>query len=391
MQLEFMGIEYKVTAEGITVELLPKEFALLQFLYQHRGRIFSREQLLDHVWPMEYPVERTVDDHIYRLRKKLAPYAGLEIKTIRGLGYSLALQNPRSVEEATPTIQDPELHETMRNVFMKFHRYGQGRSMLTLARQKDVLGFKIDPYYSVYVHFVDGDIEWLLNTNEVSNEVSIEERLYWLVLYYINLIKPKHAAALCEQLLEKKLLSPEQHREMEILNIIDLLAMAGETDKALERLKKSHRVIKQQDYEYFIPQVAITEMFVHLVAGVRQDVLEQMAKAIEVDILSTSPFLREIGSYKIVKGLWMFNRQLWGEGEKLLDEGIQVLESSGFVPLKLLALYRISFYFECGKFPIKKELRQKYTYIYDEEQERLGLKKKIKLLEGTIYNILNGV
>ncbi|SDE68199.1 Transcriptional regulatory protein, C terminal [Fontibacillus panacisegetis] len=387
MQLEFIEIEYKVTAEGITVELLPKEFALLQFLYQHRGRIFSREQLLEHVWPLEYPVDRTVDDHIYRLRKKLAPYAGLEIKTIRGLGYSLALQNPRSVEETTPTMQDPELHETMRNVFMKFHRYGQGRSMLTLARQKDVLGFKIDPYYSVYVHFVEGDIDWLLHTNEVS----IEERLYWLILYYINLVKPEHSLILCEQLLEKKLMSAEQNREMELLNIIDLYAQAGETDKALDRLKKSYEVIKQQGYDYFIPQMAITEMFVHLVAGTEEHELEQMAEAIEADILSSSPYLRETGSYKIVKGLWMLNCQLWNEGEKLLDEGVQVLDNSGFIPLKLLALCRISFYFDCGKFPVKKELQQKYTYIYDEELERIGLKKKLKMLEDTIYNILNRV
>ncbi|MNO56003.1 Phosphate regulon transcriptional regulatory protein PhoB [compost metagenome] len=385
MQLEFIEIEYKVTAEGITVELLPKEFVLLQFLYQHRGRVFSREQLLDNVWHLEYPVERTVDDHIYRLRKKLVPYVDLEIKTIRGLGYSLALQNPKNVEESTPTIQDEELHETMRDVFKKFHRYGQGRSMLTLARQKDVLGFKIDPYYSVYVHFVDGDIEWLLNTNESR----VEERIYWLLLFYINLIKAKHSLILCEQLLEKKLMSPEQHREMELLNIIDIYAQAGETDKALERLKQSYEVINQQGYDYFIPQMAITEMFVHLVAGTGEDQLEQMAQAIEVDILSSSPFLRENGSYKIVKGLWMLNRQQWIEGEKLLDEGIQVLENSGFIPLKLLALWRVSFYFNCGKFPIRKDLKQKYTYIYDEEQERIGLKKKHKVLENTIYNILN--
>lgn len=71
MHLELNGSEYKVSAEGMTIELLPKEFALLQFLYHNRGRTFSREQLLDKVWPLEYPVERTVDDHIW-LRKSSA-------------------------------------------------------------------------------------------------------------------------------------------------------------------------------------------------------------------------------------------------------------------------------------------------------------------------------
>lgn len=69
MHLSFDEVHYQVTSEGLDIRLLPKEYALLMFLYRNQGRAFTREQLLDHVWPMEYPVERTVDDHIYRLRK----------------------------------------------------------------------------------------------------------------------------------------------------------------------------------------------------------------------------------------------------------------------------------------------------------------------------------
>ncbi|AIQ11684.1 hypothetical protein PDUR_06795 [Paenibacillus durus] len=64
MVLEFSENGHTVSAGGITVELFAKEFALLRFLYRNRGRAFSREQLLNSVWPLEYPVERTVDDHI---------------------------------------------------------------------------------------------------------------------------------------------------------------------------------------------------------------------------------------------------------------------------------------------------------------------------------------
>lgn len=70
-QLIFDPAGYTVNDGMESVELLAKEFALLQFLYERRGQAFSREQLLDRVWVLEYPVERTVDDHIYRLRKKL--------------------------------------------------------------------------------------------------------------------------------------------------------------------------------------------------------------------------------------------------------------------------------------------------------------------------------
>lgn len=383
MYLELHASEYKVTAEGITIELLPKEFALLQFLYSNRGRTFSREQLLDKVWPLEYPVERTVDDHIYRLRKKLDPFAELEIKTVRGFGYSLAMHNSKNIGEANPTTRDPELHETMRDIFGKYHQYGQGRSMLTLARQQDVLGYELDPFYSIYVRFVQGDLEWLLNTDEVP----LNERFYSLLVFYMFTGDPKQKLAVCEQVLVKKLLSPAQHREMEILNILDLYTLAGEPDQALERLKLSHTVIAEPDYEYFIPQTAITEMFVYLVAGAEEHELEKMAESIEVGILSTKPFLREIGSYKVVKGMWMLRRQAWREAENLLDEGLQVLDRSGFVPMRLYALHRIIHF--SGMFPPKTQLQQKYAERFEEEQERIGLNKWLGSLEATILNELN--
>lgn len=383
MQLELHENEYKATAEGITVVLLPKEFALLQFLYRNKGRTFSREQLLDHVWPLEYPVERTVDDHIYRLRKKLRPFVDLEIKSIRGIGYSLVMQNRQNTGEANPTTRDPELHKTMRDVFGKYQLYGQGRSMLTLARQQDVLGYELDPFYSVYVHFVQGDLAWLLSTDEVP----LNERFYWLLVFYMFTGNPNQRLAICKQVLEKNLLSPAQHREMEILNILDLYILAGEPDQALERLKVSYTVIAELNYVNFIPQTAITEMFAHLVAGETDHELENMANAIENEMLSAKPFLREIGSYKVVKGLWMLRRLMWREAENLLDEGLQVLERSGFVPLRLGALVRIHHY--CNMFPPKKELQQKYTDIFEEEQGRIGLQNLLGTLESTILNELN--
>ncbi|AHV96034.1 winged helix-turn-helix domain-containing protein [Paenibacillus sabinae] len=162
MVLEFNENGHTVSAEEITVELFAKEFALLRFLYRNRGRAFSREQLLNSVWPLEYPVERTVDDHIYRLRKKLGPFEGLTIRTVRGFGYCLTVREQAPGIDASPSAQDGELREKMREVFVKYHQYGQGKSMLALARQQDILGYELDPFYSAYVRFVQGDLEWLL-------------------------------------------------------------------------------------------------------------------------------------------------------------------------------------------------------------------------------------
>jgi two-component system phosphate regulon response regulator PhoB len=81
----------QVSAEGKRIELAPSEFRLLHFFMTHPGRVYTRAQLLDHVWGDHVFIEeRTVDVHIRRLRKALAP-AGHDrlIDTVRGSGYGL--------------------------------------------------------------------------------------------------------------------------------------------------------------------------------------------------------------------------------------------------------------------------------------------------------------
>jgi two-component system, OmpR family, phosphate regulon response regulator PhoB len=81
---------HRVKRDGKDVHLGPTEFRLLEYLMQHPGRVFSREQLLDAVWGSEVYVEaRTVDVHIGRLRRALN--TGFEfdpIRTVRSAGYS---------------------------------------------------------------------------------------------------------------------------------------------------------------------------------------------------------------------------------------------------------------------------------------------------------------
>jgi two-component system phosphate regulon response regulator PhoB len=75
------------------VHLGPTEFRLLDYLMQHPGRVFSREQLLDAVWGSDVYVEaRTVDVHVGRLRKALNQDEEQDpIRTVRSAGYSLDL------------------------------------------------------------------------------------------------------------------------------------------------------------------------------------------------------------------------------------------------------------------------------------------------------------
>lgn len=83
---------HKVWRADKEIHLSPTEFSLLQYLMEHPGRVFSREQLLDSVWGHDIYVElRTVDVHIRRLRKGLNPNDDkLElIRTVRSAGYAL--------------------------------------------------------------------------------------------------------------------------------------------------------------------------------------------------------------------------------------------------------------------------------------------------------------
>ena len=80
---------HRISADGEPIELGPTEFRMLKFFMTHQDRVYTRSQLLDHIWGGNVFVEeRTVDVHILRLRKALARrgYDRL-IQTVRGAGY----------------------------------------------------------------------------------------------------------------------------------------------------------------------------------------------------------------------------------------------------------------------------------------------------------------
>ncbi|OOM80674.1 response regulator transcription factor [Clostridium sp. BL-8] len=81
----------KMFKDEVDLNLTKKEFQLIQCLYENRGMILTRKQLLDIIWGLDYfGEERTVDTHIRRLREKIGEEL---IKTHRGMGYSLELKD----------------------------------------------------------------------------------------------------------------------------------------------------------------------------------------------------------------------------------------------------------------------------------------------------------
>ena len=80
----------RVTLDGRTVDLSPREFSLLECLLRHPGQTLSRDQLLDQAWPFNVAVTpNAVDAYVHYLREKLGA-AGRLIETVRGVGYRLA-------------------------------------------------------------------------------------------------------------------------------------------------------------------------------------------------------------------------------------------------------------------------------------------------------------
>ena len=79
-----------VMVDGVSVDLSPREFSLLECLLRHAGQTLTRDQLLDQAWPFGVAVTpNAVDAYIHYLRDKLGS-AGRHIQTVRGVGYRLA-------------------------------------------------------------------------------------------------------------------------------------------------------------------------------------------------------------------------------------------------------------------------------------------------------------
>jgi two-component system OmpR family response regulator len=89
--LEMNLLTRRVTRAGQTIDLLPREFALLEHLLRRKGRVQTRTMLLEAVWDIHFdPQTNLVDTHVSRLRAKVdKPFGSELIETVRGSGYRL--------------------------------------------------------------------------------------------------------------------------------------------------------------------------------------------------------------------------------------------------------------------------------------------------------------
>ncbi|WP_262173187.1 response regulator transcription factor [Saccharococcus sp. Marseille-Q5394] len=93
--LEINLHQYKVIYDEKEIGLAPKEMEVLYFLATHPNQVFTRQQLLDQIWSLDFEGDpRTVDVHIKRIRDKLGnANSNWRVKTIRGVGYKFEVYN----------------------------------------------------------------------------------------------------------------------------------------------------------------------------------------------------------------------------------------------------------------------------------------------------------
>ncbi len=196
---------YSIMMNGEKVELLRKEFLLLKYLYVNQGRAFSRVELLDAIWPHEHPTDRTVDDHIYRLRKKMNRFQDtIVIKTIKGLGYSLQLKEQRQEVETIPK----EIEQQATELFETYYKYGQGKALRELLTNK-VLGLPLNEKQEIVLLWLNSDFRTLLKRLADKGNAFVPLLLYGFVESDTEKVIKAH-----ERILEKKLLDEKERMDV---------------------------------------------------------------------------------------------------------------------------------------------------------------------------------
>ncbi|WP_167577788.1 winged helix-turn-helix domain-containing protein [Ammoniphilus sp. YIM 78166] len=349
---------------GESLELLPKEYALLEFLYLHPGQVFSRDALLDAVWPLESPSDRTVDDHIYRLRKKLTPFRSLlVIDTVRGKGYVLHLKSNSVIN---PLSANPRFREEISHLFYTYLRYGQGEAIKMLATHRDLLGLELDHHLHDYLLFMNGEFKELVH----NPAIPFWNKAFYLLHLY-QFLDPHRALEFAQRALRSQQMPEAWQKELGTYNLVSWYWDVGLPIDAKQQLERSEQWILGDKVEALYPVLHNLKLLGLLFYD--HPTYEQGLAAIaEVEtLLQKYPYLREKGTFLMIKGMWLVQQAQPLEGVAAIDQGIELLQHSRFVPHLLTSLSRVVRQFErVGVHPL---YAAKYKKLWEEQQTKYDL------------------
>ncbi|WP_064202320.1 winged helix-turn-helix domain-containing protein [Brevibacillus brevis] len=364
---------YQIHYAGETIVLLPKEYALFQYLCTWKNRAFSRSDLLDRVWPLEEPTDRTVDDHIYRLRKKLQKWSNLlTIDTVRGVGYRLTLKEQPS---PSPSVLTSDFSENIQRMLTTYHGMGMGAALQTLYANQQVLGFQMDSFYATYLRFVGGDFGWF-----VEDKTSLSDKLFYLFhLYRMTEIDSQKTLEILQWALKNAKSMPKNYQDEMQITAICVYAQAKEWERAKKQLLPAREVVERVNSPGFQLFFQAEEALLYLLMGE----VEEAEKVIQrsEEILQELPMQRELGSFTITRGLCLYHRQELAKARRLIDEGLEVLRSTKFVPHLIYGAKMILLFLK--DFGYDREWERKYQKIWTELSEEYKfdyLQKKIRAI-----------
>jgi DNA-binding winged helix-turn-helix (wHTH) protein len=365
--IKLFSDDYILKYRAEEIQLLRKEFQLFECLFRNPSRVFTRAELLEIVWPQEGPTDRTVDDHIYRIRKKLNPISPIiNIETIRGLGYRMKI---RKQEDVSPLKQDEEVSTSMNILFHKYQLYGQGDALKLLEENQSVFGFELSLQSRLYINFMKGDFRWIAELTEVS----FWDRCFYLlhIYSYIEQDKRKCLDYFKRALLSKKI--PEEHRfEMKWLNQLTLLAFTGQWEEAKEHLKQSVKVIHEKKVEGFIPSLYFIELYLIFLQK-DSEWTKKRLKEIEGE-LKRYPFSREQASFMVIKGIESLYNGDEAQAKHFFDRSLDQFINARYIPGLFISLNIIIFFIsDDGEYYVLHQIYKNRLKQYELDYKLTGL------------------
>ncbi len=369
---------WTASCQGEAVQLLPKEYSLLETLYRHVGKTLSREQLLDAAWALETPTDRTIDDHVYRLRRKLAAWHGAyEIRTVRGAGYRLeAAAPPAASGKPNPLLADPAHAERMRELLDANLLYGNGDALLALASRPEMFGFELDAPLRSFVPFLEGRFG-----EYVQDRFPFGDRVFFL-LHLFHLLKPGESRPYVEAALRRRVMPDIWHTEVELYNIIFMRMEWGEPEAAAAALEKLWPEALNGEYENLVPYLANLRLELRLTQR-KWDEAEREIARIE-QLLRRYPFRREEGRFAALSGLVLHRRDPKA-GVERIDAGLATLRRTRFVPHLAGSLQAVTTFAEAEGWTA---LRNRYAPEWERLLADTKLRELLPAIEAELRKLL---
>ncbi|MFD2442526.1 winged helix-turn-helix domain-containing protein [Bacillus sp. CGMCC 1.16607] len=333
--LQFNKLNYSITYNNINISFYPKEFQLLYFLYSNSHQVFSRDHLLEKIWSNESPIDRTIDDHIYRIRKKINSIPFVEIKTVRSSGYQLV---DRQHIFPKPSYGNSDITRITSELIEKYKQLGQGNQIIQLEKTKDVLDIQLHFFYTFYSRIMNGDFDWAIKTEEFP----FWNKLYFLLqFYYMIQFEASKSVYYFECALAHNRMPYNYQRDTKMLKIFDAYIENNQLDQAFKTLELTDFYIKKDELSNYLIPTKIKYIYAYLFSG-NLEKTEETVQEVE-SLLDNSPYYRETGNFLIARGIWLLITGKEKEAEKSIRDGVSFLKESGFTWFYIKGIHTILF------------------------------------------------